>query len=798
MKLSLNPFSNHTPFTHRNLLAVLALASILPILNAQEVTAGGSDRPADSATGTSRVLTLDPFRVVGGYRDAFGAPGAAAYLGSEELARFDLTDINRALRQVPGVYVREEDGFGLFPNISLRGVDTNRNSKLMILEDGIPMAPAPYSAPAAYYTPNLARMQGLEVLKGSSQIQHGPHTTGGVINYRATRIEEDRTGFAKFSYGSNEDVRAHLYLTETTGTAVGELGYLFEGFQRSNEGFKRVNGVGPAFQGEDDTGFDQQDLRVKFSLVPKGLEDHRFEFSAGRTELEYRSGYIGLTTEDFADDPFEIYAAGREDRFDSLHERLSLKHIWQAGETLRVSTALYRNSFHRDWFKLHDIRDVDTDGDGIPEGQEAGSAGRVGTSLSGALAGSVDGQALEVLKGERAGILRIRSNNRDYDVFGIQTRADATFTTGPVEHALQIGLRYHEDRIRRFQRDDLASQDSEGAWSIARGEPGSGGNREQEAYAWALHLTDRISYGDFAFEPGFRYENIDYSFTAFASDSTNTVTEGPASDTLEVFAPGASLTWSPGPETHAFVGLYKGFSVPGPRAFVRSGVSEETSLSFEVGVRKQWAQGGLRAEVVYFRTDFDDLLVVENVGGSGAGITENVGEALSQGIELTAHADPGQLNDWSFRMPLDLALTFTDATLEGDSRSADPESLFAGGQDGNRIPYVPEFQVNFTAGVESGPWGAYATFTYVSETYSNAAETGAEVNPVTGEPDARFGRIDSYAVVDLSAFYRLGRGVELFATAKNLFEEEYMASRHPHGPRPGAPRLISGGVEWNF
>ena len=109
--------------------------------------------------------------------------GSATILSQEDLGDAGLTDLNQILLKVPGLYVREEDGFGLRPNIGIRGATSERSQKITLMEDGILITPAPYAAPAAYYIPTAAKIVGIEVLKGPSAINHGPHTVGGAINF---------------------------------------------------------------------------------------------------------------------------------------------------------------------------------------------------------------------------------------------------------------------------------------------------------------------------------------------------------------------------------------------------------------------------------------------------------------------------------------------------------------------------------------------------------------------------------------------------------------------------------------
>jgi Fe(3+) dicitrate transport protein len=93
--------------------------------------------------------------------------GSAHTINGARLKRFELDDPAAVLQAVPGVQVRGEDGFGLRPNLGLRGANPDRSKKVTLLEDGVLLGPAPYSAPAAYYFPLVTRMDAVRDRKST-------------------------------------------------------------------------------------------------------------------------------------------------------------------------------------------------------------------------------------------------------------------------------------------------------------------------------------------------------------------------------------------------------------------------------------------------------------------------------------------------------------------------------------------------------------------------------------------------------------------------------------------------------
>ena len=200
-------------------LSLLGLVSIIK-LEAQE---NQTKSQLDSIQKLDEVI-LNANTIFGNKYIARHRTGSAYYISPEELKKFNYTDINRVLRSIPGVTFYEEDGFGLRPNISLRGTSPERSAKISVMEDGVLIAPAPYSAPSAYYFPSVARMQAVEILKGSSQVQYGPFTTGGAINMISTQIPNSFNGQIRANYGSFNTSQLHA----RAGDSKPSIGYVVE------------------------------------------------------------------------------------------------------------------------------------------------------------------------------------------------------------------------------------------------------------------------------------------------------------------------------------------------------------------------------------------------------------------------------------------------------------------------------------------------------------------------------------------------------------------------------------------
>ena len=732
---------------------------------------------------------LDPVLVsgaiVGSKEGVNKITGSATYLDIDDLRVHSISDINSALRRVPGVYVRPEDGYGNFPNISLRGIDMGRSSKVTIMEDGILAAPAPYSAPSAYYSPNMERMSGLEVIKGSSQVKYGPHTTGGAINYLSTQIPEDVTTYSRIYYGEFDEMVSHIYHGGKKDTDLGRIGYLVEGYYRNTEGFKELQGA------NGETGFTRSEPMLKLSWEPNTSNYQSLELKLASTDFDANETYLGITDDDFKANPYARYAATRNDNISTYASRGYLRHFVELGSSASLKTTAYFTKFHRNWFKLDKVGTA-------ADGKAGQSAYKVWNNAD----------YLSVIKGQGAGFIRLKANNRDYSAQGIESILNYDLSLGSLENQVQLGVRYHNDDIDRLQWYHKYDQDDLGGWSSAGPDAPSGaaGDRHQNTDAWSLYLEDSIAINDqLSIVPGIRYESMDYSYdqNTRTSDKSSAVGSGD----LDVVTGGVGLSYDVHAGLNLFAGIYHGSSLPGPRSYIRSGQSldAESSMSYELGYRYQ--KKAFVATGAIFYSDMKDFIVPDNLGTGFEEFEEgetvlvddgpNDGEISAVGLELQVGYDFGTASDAGFSLPVTVGITWTEAEFESGASSADGESIFSGAKPGNSVPYIPEFQLHAGVGIEVGKFRLTLDGTYIDDSYASGFNEGGQVN-FAGKYDSRYGEVPSYFVADFSVHYAVTDNTNLFATARNIFDEEYLVGRLPQGPRPGMPQQLLLGVETQF
>ncbi len=709
---------------------------------------------------------LDMVSVVGSVEAAKDMPGSASYIGTEDIRDQSYSDINRILRKAPGVNIREEDGFGLFPNISFRGVDTTRSAKITVMEDGVLVAPAAYSAPAAYFNPAGGRMSGVEVLKGGSQVMYGPHITGGVMNYLSTPIPVEGKAYLKAIYGSYGEFRSHGFVGDTIDTAHGKVGYLVEGFYRGSDGFKTIDTT-PDFQNGDQTGFQQVEPMLRLSWEPNTAMYQKLEVKFGYSSMDADETYLGLTEADFRNDPYRRYAASRFDNIDTQQVGGFARYFISPTDNLDIVTTAYYKEFDRNWSKL--------DGD----------------QWARALAGN-NLNDLACLKGTRTCSFNVRDNNRSYYAGGIDSSAKYRFDLGVTHHELNGGFRYHEDAETRFQHDTTYTQNASGViTNQVVGAPGSQDNRTGETQAYAFFIKDRIELGKFGFTPGMRYEHLYQTY-----DDRRPATRMKADSSLDIYSGGGSVDYKFTDDFMMFASGHRGFSPPNPESAIVNNFKEETSNAYELGGK--YSHGAFSTELTGFYTQFDNLLVVNNIGGGG-GPAENFGSVESRGVELAMNFDAGEAFDLGFRNPYFLSFTYTNAEQTSNARSSNSESIFSYGREGNKVPYIPEYALSFGSGLHFQKWGIEVAANYVSSTFTSANNTEEQLDGNTPvRKDSRFGKTDEYVIMDVSTYYKVAKGIKILGGVQNASNEEYVVSRQPYGPRPGMPLFAYGGFELDF
>lgn len=724
----------------KNLIAIsLALSAV----SVQADVKNTNDEAIDKAEHQLSAVTI-----IGSEEQAKQIAGSAHVIDSEELAKFEYTDIQKILAGVPGVSFRNEEGYGLRPNISIRGTRDDRSGKITLMEDGVLIAPAPYSASSAYYFPTASRISGAEVMKGSSAIKNGPYTVGGALNLLSTPIPETFGGKANLEYGSDNMARAYA----NVGDSKQNYGWMIEGQKHQADGFDTIQNA------DDETGFEKDDLMAKFRVNSDRSADvyHQVDLKVQySTELSDQT-YVGLTEADFKKDAHSRYGLTQQDEMDNEHKEITLSHLVEFGST-QITTTGYYMEFERDWFKVDKIG-----GDGINNVIDCANTGNCGSNIT------TQTDAIAVLHGKQAAEIKIKHNNRAYESKGIQTRIAHQLSAGDVDHNIEFGARYHEDQEDRSQPKETWQQDANGNLTYAA--TGTPDTRLTKATAWSAYIADDIQFGNWVVSPGVRHESYEIKREGSSTKETK--------QNVTLFGLGTSYEINE--QVIVFAGMHEGHS-PSPN----DGKSDpEEALNTELGLR--YTHQGLYAETTAFYSDYSNLLgSCTASGGAGdcsVGDASNAGEATVQGLELLVNYDH-KLNQ-AISLPVGITYTYTDAKFD---TTFEDDGVWGDVKKGDKLPNLADQQLQIRLGLaHASGFSTDMNVNYYSKTCATA-ECNANEN------------IDAYTVVDLAGRYQLNEQTRLYAAVENLFDSEDVVARAPkNGARAQKPLTAMVGVAYNF
>ena len=685
-----------------------------------------------------RVNLIEEVVVIGSKDEIRKIAGSGGIIEEQQLDRMDYTDLNQILSSIPGVYFREEDGFGLRPNIGIRGATTDRSQKITMMEDGILIGPAPYSAPAAYYVPNVARHSSIEVLKGPSSIKYGPHTVGGAINYVTSELNREEVAEIDLSGGSDGYFKFQALL----GKDFGEVSILLDALRYQSDGFKTLdNGA--------DTGFYRNDINAKIRWEPESDKAQSLSLKLGFADEDSDETYLGLTHADFDIDPTRRYPASQLDNFQSEHRQLHLNYALQMTESTSLNVKAYLNEFERAWNKF----------DGLMSGtapQKILTSPELYANQYRVLSGLANST------GSDSDTIDVTNNDREFSSRGLQISTTTAYSFSNIDNELSFGIRLHKDEVDRDHRKAGFLMESGNLVDNGIDYPSKVQNHA-ESQAVSLYASNRFYINQLEIELGVRYEDIE-------GDLTNHMLAVTKSNDQSKVLPGLSALWGVSESTSLFAGVHKGYS---PRSPGSSADQAEESTNYEYGLRYNQENRGF--EIVGFHSDYENLLGRCRVSDFGCNPGEEFsgGEVKISGAELSGSLQRNFDND--LNLTVSLNYTYTDSEFQESFLST--FSQFGLVREGDELPYLPESIARVEILLTKDDWELLGAVKYQSSMREEPGQGPIEQG-LYGE---------ELTVVDLSASWHFSESGSLQLLMTNLADEQKIVAHRPFGARPNRP-----------
>ncbi|MBB15545.1 TonB-dependent receptor [Candidatus Poribacteria bacterium] len=701
----------------------------------------------------SNLIKLSPIVIIG------QAPsinkklaGTASKISTKTVELIQPIGTQELLELIPGINGYADDGFGNSRlSIGIRGLNPRRSSRILILEDGVPIQPAVYIYPNAYYNPPADRIDSVEVIKGSSAIRFGPQTMGGVINY-ITRRPNGSKGFAyRLTGGSN---RYRSLFTELRGigndSTQTDLQFLYKG----GDGFRENNT------------FNQMNATLKTQLQ---LSSSKLLYIKANTNYENSAAtYTGLTEYSFEKDP--NFNPKEDDNFKIIRPSLDIIYTNKITSALVANTIAYVNVFDRRWWREDDIFVR-------PSALRSDILSPIPYFQGGDLVRTGGGKS-------NFGILRT------FYTGGIEQNYNLAHQIAGQTSHMQVGGRVHWERFIDDKKvgNKIDARNADSVYYTGTPDKADdpvkivGQSHHYETFALSLYADETIEWEKLILKPGLRFE-------VFEQERVDRLRGSVLDDKVSsVFLPGIGVNYQ-FEQLNFFGGVHRGYTPPS------SGTLKVTNFGQNVGsggldlkAEKSWnVEIGLRLWQPLITLEASAFLVkISDLVAAGRGTAfKNLGKVDNQGVELGLAV---KSSAWTALLP-DFNLSYT--YLQTEIKSGQVKSSIVAGKDvdlaGNQLPYAPTHTLTIGAVKNIGQkLRLRSDLRFVDRVFTDFENT----NKTSNRGD--MGPIPSYSILNVSLDYTLTPTWQFFLAGKNILDKVYIGSRLHSNPGQPQANLSSG------
>jgi Fe(3+) dicitrate transport protein len=635
-------------------------------------------------------------------------------------------NMRQVLAKVPGIHIWESDPSGIQIGIAARGLSPNRSWEFNVRQNGYDIAADPFGYPEAYYNPQLQAVQRIEIVRGQGALQYGPQF-GGMVNYilrNGNDINKPIEFETQQTLGNNGLFNSY----NAIGGKKGKVNYYSFYDHRNGDGWRENS----AYFSNAGYGTVTYHFTKQFSITAELMHSHiRSQQPGGLTDAQVQS-----------------------DAQQSFRSRNWFDITW----TTPAIIANYKISDKATWnTKLY---------------------GTIGDRNS---VGFL--QAITVK--DTINAATVAYNNRivnldNYRNYGLESRILTDYNLGKMKNTISGGIRLYTGTTSR-RADGKGTRGTDYDVSIEGNYPRDIQFNSKNVAAFVENIF-RIGK-KILLIPGVRYEWLEGTAggrNAYTTTGQEIILQNiKRSRSFLLAGIGAEYHVTKSTEIYANASQayrpiqFANLQAPPTTDVVDEDLKDANGYNIDLGYRGK-IKNYLQFDISGFYLQYNNRIGTITHTGTTYRLITNVGASTSEGLEGYVEINP--IKAFVTKNKFDVIFFgtygFTNAKYGGNYKDTTTKGKFVENAPQNIL----------RGGVTFG----YKDFLFTTQLSSVSATYSDASNTETATANAQSGLISSYTVTDITAAYKLVKGIKIKTGINNVFDKRYFTRRAGGYPGPGA------------